>query len=99
MTESFSFFTLRVVFCITILDRPYLLYFPIFQRIHTLLPPPYRDVWMEWQNTEEAAKKKVAADDVKVVIDKMSCFVRISVLKHEFNKKVYISTCHMLLSD
>jgi hypothetical protein len=40
-----------------------------FQRIDTLLPPPYREVWQEWRNADDAAKKKVAADDVKVSAD------------------------------
>ncbi|XP_041377574.1 ATP-dependent RNA helicase DHX29-like [Gigantopelta aegis] len=28
------------------------------QSVYTLLPPPYRDIWLEWQDAENAAKKE-----------------------------------------
>ena len=38
------------------------------QRVYSLLPPPYRDVWLEWLSAEENAKKLAAGEDVKVHI-------------------------------
>ncbi|KAK3103438.1 hypothetical protein FSP39_019253 [Pinctada imbricata] len=35
------------------------------QSLHQLLPPPYRTVWMEWQDAEKAAAKKEKVEENK----------------------------------
>ncbi|CAG2189992.1 DHX29 [Mytilus edulis] len=36
------------------------------QAIHQLLPPPYRDVWLEWQDSEKAKAKEAQTTENKV---------------------------------
>ena len=38
----------------------------LWQRVYMLLPPPYRDVWLEWQDAEDKAKQETKAEENKV---------------------------------
>ena len=38
------------------------------QKIYQLLPPPYRDVWLEWQDAEDRAKQETQTEENKVEI-------------------------------
>ena len=42
--------------------------------MYTLLPPPYRVVWLEWQDAETAAKKEAKQVENKVRITCCCCF-------------------------
>jgi ATP-dependent RNA helicase DHX29 len=36
------------------------------QRVYQLLPPPYRDVWLEWQDAEDKVRDEVKLQENKV---------------------------------
>ena len=36
------------------------------QAVHQLLPPPYRDVWLEWQTAENQKKQEKKTQENKV---------------------------------
>lgn len=40
--------------------------FVSWQSIHQLLPPPYRDVWLEWMNADKKAKDDQKSEQNKV---------------------------------
>ncbi len=40
--------------------------FYILQRIYQLLPPPYRDVWLEWQEADNKQKENKKTEENKV---------------------------------
>ena len=42
------------------------MYGSVVQSVHQLLPPPYRDVWLEWLDAEQKLKKEAVAEDNKV---------------------------------
>ncbi len=37
-----------------------------FQRIYQLLPPPYRDVWREWEDADKKHKENKKSEENKV---------------------------------
>ena len=39
--------------------------FCIFQRVYSLLPPTYRDCWLEWQEAEDAKKAASKVEENK----------------------------------
>ena len=40
----------------------------MLQSVHQLLPPPYRAVWLEWLDVENAAKQEAKEKENKVML-------------------------------
>ena len=48
------------------------------QRVYQLLPPPYRDVWLEWQDAEDRGSAEAKAEKNKVMTLLNLCFCHVT---------------------
>ena len=48
------------------MTQPVTVMVDVLQSVHQLLPPPYRAVWLEWLDAENAAKQEAKEKENKV---------------------------------
>ena len=50
------------------MTQPVTVMVDVLQSVHQLLPPPYRAVWLEWLDAENAAKQEAKEKENKVML-------------------------------